>query len=96
LTAERCARANRQAGGGGGIGDGHDACRMLGGNRGVHQRRMDVDAVADDLGDDLVGLQHRAGEAGRTMTERRHFIEEVRRLTGAGSDRGQRLVVRRA
>ena len=57
---------------------------------------MHVHAVADDLGRHLVVLEHGAGQAGRAMAERRHAIEEVRRVTRAGADALERLFVRRA
>ena len=54
---------------------------------------MDVDAVADDFRRDFVGLQHRAGQPGRAMAERRHAVEEMRRVARAGGDRRERLLV---
>ena len=57
---------------------------------------MHVHAVADQLGDHLVALEHRAGETRRAMADRRHAIEEMRRLPRAGANAVDRLVVGRA
>ncbi len=56
---------------------------------------MHVNAVADELRGDFVGLQNRAGEAGRAMVERRHAVEQMRRLAGAGGDCRERFLVGR-
>jgi len=55
-----------------------------------------VKSVADDFRRDLLGLQHGAGEAGRAVAERRHAVEEMRRVARAGGDRLERLLVGRA
>ena len=71
---------DRQPGAGGAVGDRHDAVRAFRANRQRDQRGMDVKAVADHLGPDAVGLQHRAGHARRAMRHRRHAVEQVRRM----------------
>ena len=53
-------------------------------------------AVADDLRGDIVGLQHRAGEARCAMMERRHAVEEMRGLPRARRHRRDRFLVGRA
>ena len=54
---------------------------------------MHVDAVADDLRSDFVTVEDGADEAGIPMTEPAHPVEQVRRMTRAGCDRGERLLV---
>ena len=49
-----------RAGGRGAVGDRHDSRRAFGRHRGPNERGMDVHAVADQLGRDFFGLQHRA------------------------------------
>src|SRR5262249_37292650 len=46
-----------------------------------------------DLGAYRRRIDHRADETGRAMRERRHAIEEMRRVTGAAIDTGQALRV---
>ena len=65
----------------------------LGRDGGTHGGRMDVDAVADDLGRDQVALEDGADEAGLAMAERRHAVEQVRRVTRARGDAFARLRV---
>ena len=91
----RRAAAGRQAGGGRAVGDRQHARRALGRHRRSHHRRMDVKAVADDLGRDFLGLKDGAGQPGRAVAEGRHAIEQMCRLTRAGRDRRERLVVGR-
>ena len=57
---------------------------------------MHVRAVADDFRRDLPGLQHGAGQTRRAMIERRHAVEEMRRLPCARCDRRGRLFEARA
>ena len=54
---------------------------------------MHVKAVANELGPTLLGFEHRARHARRTVRHRRHAIEEMRRVRDAGVDRGARLLV---
>ena len=53
-------------------------------------------AVTHDLGHHIVVLEDGAGQARSSMAERRHAIEEVRRVPRAGVDAGERLFVRGA
>ena len=57
---------------------------------------MHVNAVADQLGDDLVGSSTAPASPGRAMRQRRHPIEEMRRVPRAGANACQRLLVGRA
>src|SRR5207249_12334654 len=52
-------------------------------------------AVADELGGHLVGLQNRADQTRRSVTERRHAVEEMGRVTRAGGNGLERLIVGR-
>ncbi len=58
----------------------------LGRQRDPHHRRVHVHTVADNLGADVVVLEHRAREPGCAMADRRHAIEQMRRLTRARGD----------
>ena len=49
--------AGRQARAGGAVGDRHHPFGSFRRQRDTHHRGMDVNAVADDLGDDLFGFQ---------------------------------------
>ena len=88
-------RPERQAGAGGGVGDRQHAVDALGAHRQPHHRRVDVEAVADHLARDLVVGEHGPGQAGRPVRQRRHAIEQVRRVAGPGGDPGLGLVERR-
>ena len=68
----------------------------LGGNRRADSGGMHVEAVADDLRGDLVGLQHGADQPRRAMTERRHAVEQMRRVARARRDGRERFLVGRA
>ena len=57
---------------------------------------MHVRAIADDFRGDFVGLQHGAHQPWCAMTQRRHAIEEMRRVPRACLDRRERFVVGRA
>ena len=57
---------------------------------------MHMHAVTDDLGHHIVVLEDSAGQARGAVPERRHAIEEVRRVPRAGVDAGERLLVRGA
>ena len=56
---------------------------------------MHVKTVADELGGHLVGLQNRAHQTRRSVTERRHAVEEMGRVTRAGGNGLERLIVGR-
>ena len=56
---------------------------------------MHVIAVADDLRRHGVLGQHGAGQAGRAVRQRRHPVEQVGGVPGAGGDPRQRLLVGR-
>ena len=56
---------------------------------------MHVKAVADDFRRDFIGRQHRAGEAGHAVIERRHPVEQVRRLLRTSGNGRTGLVVAR-
>src|SRR5687768_255194 len=53
---------------------------------------MHMDAVADDFRRNLPARQDRACESGIAMAERRHPIEQMRRMPRACADCGARLV----
>ena len=55
---------------------------------------MHVDPVAYQLGDDVVRFEDRSRESGGAMSERRHAVEEVCRLSRACADPVERLRVR--
>src|SRR5438445_128744 len=90
---QKCKAGCRQAGCGSTIGDRKDPSGTLGRDRGPHERRMDVKTVANDLGGNFLSLENRAGQTGSAMVERRHAVEQMRRLTRARGDRGKRFVV---
>ena len=48
---------------------------------------MNVIAVADDFRRDFFALQDGAGQARCAMSERRHAVEQMRRMLRAGRDR---------
>ena len=54
---------------------------------------MDVDAVADQLGDDVLRLEHGTRQTRGAMRRRSHAIEEMGCLTGTGADALERLLV---
>ena len=56
---------------------------------------MNVGAIADQFCGDLLGLEHRPSEARRAMVDRRHPVEQMRRLSGPGRDGRGRLLERR-
>jgi hypothetical protein len=57
---------------------------------------MHVLTVADELRGNGVARQHRPGKPGRPMQQRRHAIEQMRRVRRAGLDGRARVVERRA
>ena len=58
-----------------------------------HDGGMDVNAVADELRSHVLALENRGREPRRAVVERRHAIEKMRRMAGAGVDALQRLFV---
>ena len=68
---------------------------LLGGDRGSDERWMNMKAVADDFRGDLLGLENRPDQPRRAMAERRHAVEEMRRLPRARGNRGKGLIVGR-
>ena len=54
---------------------------------------MDMDTVTDDFRGDLLALQHGSSKARRAMTDRRHAVEQVRRLPRAGTNGCERFLV---
>ena len=95
LAAERCVAAGSEAGGGGAVGDRQDARRPFGGDRRAEQAGWTWTPSQINLRGDFVGLQHGAGEARRAMVQRRHAVEQMRRVPRAGGDRRERLFVGR-
>ena len=77
----------RQPGAGGRVGDRQHAVDALGAHRHPHHRRMHVEAVADHLARDRVVGEHRAGQPGRPVRQRRHPVEQMRGMARAGVDR---------
>ena len=57
---------------------------------------MHVVAVADELRGHLFAREHRAGKARSPVGDRRHPVEQMRGVPGAGLDRGDRRVEVRA
>src|SRR5262245_50479337 len=57
---------------------------------------MHVHAVANNLGGDVVVIEHSRRQPGRAVEEWRHAIEEMRRVARTGRDCLERLLVRSA
>jgi hypothetical protein len=56
---------------------------------------VDVHAIAHDFRRDFVMLEHGTDKPRCPMADRRHPVEEMRRLTRPSGDACQRLVIRR-
>ena len=53
---------------------------------------MDVNAVANELGDDVVARQCGAHQSWRAVGQRRHAVEQMRRAARPGVDGGDSLI----
>ena len=93
VLTERRDGAHGQARRGRAVGDRGDAFRAPGADGQGDRAGMHVHAVDDHFAGHLRGAEHGAGQARCPVRERRHAVEEVRRVPGAGIDTGPALFV---
>ncbi len=91
LEAAEHVGAVGHAGGGHAVGDEDGLIQALGFKEETYEFGSDVDAVRDDLGEEVFVVENNAEDAGFAMVERAHGVEGVGCGSGTGDDGGAGL-----